>query len=296
MTNLTVAQLNDRSVLLLSGKDVWDFLQNLITNDMKGVGDSCGIYSALLTAQGKFLHDFFVLKSGDGYLLDCAADRAEDLIRRLTLYKLRADVTISKGAQRVFALFGEDAHTAAKLTENAGAATEKDGSLYLSDPRHPSLGVRIYAAAEFDPASQMPEAEIKSEKAYDAHRLQLGIPEGGQDILPEKNFLLEANFEELHGVSFTKGCYVGQELTARTKHRAKIKKRLLRIEYDGALNQGDKISHQDREVAEVRSFSDGQGLALVRLDSLSTPAEELEPTGVRIIQPDYVEIPALEDQ
>lgn len=295
MANLTVAQLESRAVLVLTGKDVWDFLQNLITNDMKGVSGASGIYAALLTAQGKFLHDFFVLKSGDSYLVDCTADRKNDLIRRLTLYKLRADVSITESDQSIFALFGEDAHAAANLPEKIGVVEER-GALYLADPRNLALGVRVYAGTDFDPATQFPAATLAAEEAYETHRLRLGIPEAARDILPEKNFLLEANFEELNGVSFTKGCYVGQELTARTKHRAKIKKRLFRIEYDGELHEGDKITHQAREIAEIRSFSDGQGIALVRLESLSTPPDELEPAGVKLIQPDYVDIPALENQ
>ncbi len=296
MANLTVAQLEDRTVLVLTGKDVWSFLQNLITNDMDGVSDTSGIYAALLTAQGKFLHDFFILKSEDGYLLDCATDRKEDLIRRLTLYKLRADVTVSESDQRVFALFGGGACSIATLPKIAGAVMKDNGSAYMVDPRNLTLGVRIYASATFDPATELPTAAIAAEETYDAHRLRLGIPEGARDILPEKNFLLEANFDELNGVSFTKGCYVGQELTARTKHRAKIKKRLFRIEYSGELHSGDKILKQDREIAEVRSFSNGQGLALVRLESLPTDPEDLEPKGVRIIQPEYINLPALEKQ
>lgn len=295
MANLTVARMENRSVLVLSGKDVWAFLQNLITNDMNKVNETTGIYAALLTAQGKFLHDFFILKSEDGYLLDCTTGRKDDLIRRLTLYKLRADVTISEGDQRVFAVFGEKACSAANLSEKAGAVTENNGTIFMADPRNLALGVRVYAATGFDPSTQLPTATLTTEEAYESHRLALGVPEGPQDILPEKNFLLEANFEELNGVSFTKGCYVGQELTARTKHRAKIKKRLFRIEYNGELHEDDKILHQGREIAEVRSFLNGQGIALVRLESLNTPSDELEPVGVKLIQPDYVDISSLEN-
>ena len=296
MANLTVAQLESRTVLVLTGKEVRGFLQNLITNDMKAVSDTSAMYAALLTAQGKFLHDFFVLKTGDSYLLDCAADRADDLIRRLTLYKLRSDVIIEKGEYRVFALFGEGVHAAANLPEKLGTAVEEGGALFMTDPRNSVLGIRIYAPANFDPKTEFPVATIATEDAYEIHRLRLGIPDGARDILPEKNFLLEANFEELNGVSFTKGCYVGQELTARTKHRAKIKKRLIRIEYDGELHEGDKITHQGREIAEVRSFSNGQGIALARLENLSTPSDELEPVGAKLIKPDYVVLPTLENQ
>jgi folate-binding protein YgfZ len=296
MTNLTVAQLESRTVLVLTGKDVWDFLQNLITNDMAQVSNTSGIYAALLTAQGKFLHDFFILKSGDSYLLDCAADRKDDLIRRLTLYKLRADVTITESDQSVFSLFGDFSSSAVNTPGKVGSIIDSDGVLYLADPRNLALGVRMYASEEFHPATMFPTATLAKEEAYDALRLRLGVPDGARDILPEKNFLLEANFDELNGVSFTKGCYVGQELTARTKHRAKIKKRLFRIEYNGTLHSGDKILQQGREIADVRSFSNGQGLALVRLESLPVNPEDLEPKGVKIVQPDYIDLPELQKQ
>ncbi|MAL77591.1 MAG: glycine cleavage system protein T [Sneathiella sp.] len=288
MAKLTVTKLDNRRILALAGKDVWTFLQNLITNDMKGVSETHGLYSALLTAQGKFLHDFFIVKSGDAYLLDVARDRAEDLIRRLTLYKLRADVTISPTDQAVFALFGADAIATAGLAEKPGAAVDQAGSILYVDPRQQSLGVRIIAAADFNPASLFPDATKSDAAAYDAHRLKLAIPDGGRDILPEKNFLLEANFEELNGVSFAKGCYVGQELTARTKYRGTIKKRLLRIEFDGELTDGDKITLEGREIGEVRSFANGQGLALVRLDGMAGEPAALEPAGIRIVEPDYI--------
>ena len=289
MTELKITALVDRTVLVLTGTDVWDFLQNLITNNMQAVSDTKCLYAALLTAQGKFLHDFFVVKSGDSYLLDCEKARKDDLIRRLTLYKLRADVTIAEGTQKIHALFGEEAPKAVNLPASVGTVIRKEDVLYLIDPRSVALGVRIIAPADFDPAAALPETTAVPTEDYNTLRLNLGIPEGGRDIVPEKNFLLEANFEELNGVSFTKGCYVGQELTARTKHRAKIKKRLLRVEYDGALQEGDKIMQQGREIGEIRSFANGQGLALVRLENLTTPPDELEPAGVKLIRPEYLD-------
>ncbi len=293
MAKLTIAPLESRSVLVLNGKDVWTFLQNLITNDMKKVSDTQGIYAALLTAQGKFLHDFFILKSGDSYLLDCAAARKDDLIRRLTLYKLRADVTISEETRQVYALFGDGSHAAVELPEKLGTVSENNGLIYFADPRHLALGIRLYSKSVDNTAINLATAIPATEAAYDTYRRSLGIPEGGRDILPEKNFLLEGNFEELNGVSFSKGCYVGQELTARTKHRGKVKKRLFRIEFDGELQEGDKIFDQGREIAEVRSFADGQGLALVRLEGLAGDSDKFEPKGVKLIQPDYVNLPAI---
>ena len=288
MTDMKITPLENRTVLALTGKDTQGFLQNLITNDMNQVSETQGIYAALLTAQGKFLHEFFILKRGEDYLLDCAADRKDDLVRRLTLYKLRANVTISESGYSVYALFGEGAVAATGLPDKPGAVMQDGDILYFADPRLAKMGVRIIALQGLNPAAVFPGARIAPYEDYEARRLAYGIPEGGSDIIPEKNFLLEANFEELGGVSFTKGCYVGQELTARTKHRAKIKKRLFRITYDdGTLSPGDVITQNGSDIAEVRSFSGGQGLALVRIDNLTEDA--LEPEGVKLIRPEYLE-------
>lgn len=290
---MKIAPLDNRTILTLSGAGVRPFLQNLITNDMDKVSDTRAIYAALLTAQGKFLHDFIVVKRGADFLLDCARDRKDDLIRRLTMYKLRADVTIAETGEHVFALFSEGAAKAAGLPEEAGAVRAEKLGLVMIDPRLAAIGVRVIADEGFDPEADFLSAKEVTDESYEAHRLALGIPEGGTDILPEKNFLLEANFEELNGVSFAKGCYVGQELTARTKHRAKIKKRLYQINFDGNLSAGDKITCGEKEVAEVRSFSNGQGLALVRLESFAeSEEEELKPAGVRLSEPEYLTSPA----
>ncbi len=287
MTGLKLAYLKGRTVLKLSGADVHDFLQNLITNDMDQVNDTAGLYGALLTAQGKFLHDFFILKQGDHYLLDVASTRAEDLFRRLTMYKLRADVQISDSGLKVTALFGDETAESAE----PGSVTATEDRLVFADPRLKAMGLRLLAPEGDNWQADYPEADTASQDDYETHRLALGIPDGGTDILPEKNFLLEANFEELNGVSFTKGCYVGQELTARTKHRAKIKKRLFRFTSPTPLATGDSITLKGKEVAEVRSTSAAgtAGLALARIEPLADAAPaDFEPAGVVLHQPDYL--------
>lgn len=298
MTLQQMTSLDNRAILTLTGVDVVEFLQNLITNDMAEVTDSHAIYAALLTAQGKFLHDFFVVKSGDDILLDVAADRKADLLRRLTMYKLRADVSLSDGAFDITARFGN-------IPDQApGTVTRTENSLEFIDPRLPAMGTRILTPRDNkqsnkssnqppDESSGKAHSEIAATQvpyaAYDAHRLALGIPEGGADIIPEKNFLLEANFEELNGVSFSKGCYVGQELTARTKHRAKIKKRLLQIHFDGDLTPGQSITRDGKEIAEVRSVQNGHGLALTRIGpSQDGSPETTEPAGIVFTKPAYL--------
>ncbi|TNE39279.1 MAG: folate-binding protein [Alphaproteobacteria bacterium] len=294
MTALTLAPLENRALLRLSGKDVRHFLQNLVTNDVSTVSESRAVYAALLTAQGKFLHDFIILQAGDDFLIDCAKDRKDDLVRRLTMYKLRADVTIAEGEETLYALFGEGAAETAGLSPAPGTAGKFEEARVLVDPRLASLGVRIIASEGFDPKTAFANAKAGSAKGFEAHRLSLGVPEGGADIVPEKNFLLEANFEELNGVSFAKGCYVGQELTARTKHRAKIKKRLFRITADTPLAPGDKIMAGEKEIGEVRSFENGQGLALIRLEELANAApESISPEGITLSPPDYLDASSL---
>jgi hypothetical protein len=291
MNQASYALLPKRTLLRLSGKDTRAFLQNLVTNDINQLQPRSALYAALLTPQGKFLHDFIIVDWQGSLFLDCLRERAPDLIRRLTMYKLRADVTIEDvgDAYDIIALFGIGNRT---LPEN-------DALLVYDDPRRAELGSRMIAAKEADWRSATADMSRSDSDSYDRFRLALGIPEGGTDIVPEKNFLLECNFEELHGVSFAKGCYVGQELTARTKYRANIRKRLFRFVYDGEIAPGDHISAGDREIATVTSFRKPYGLALTRLADWGKLAETpvpLLPHGLELIKPEYVALPENMDQ
>ncbi|MEH6525931.1 MAG: hypothetical protein V7723_07635 [Sneathiella sp.] len=280
MTTQQITFLDTRAILTLTGADVVEFLQNLITNDMAEATDTHAMYAALLTAQGKFLHDFMVIKWGDQILLDVATDRKADLLRRLTMYKLRADVTLADGEFDIYALFGTPPDAA------AGTVTETGDGLSYVDPRLNAMGTRLLTPRGRKPATAATEVPFAD---YDAYRIAHGVPEGGTDIIPEKNFLLEANFEELNGVSFSKGCYVGQELTARTKHRAKIKKRLFQIRFDGELTPGQSITLDGKEIAVVRSVQNGHGLALTRIDRFVDGIEGiLEPAGIVFTKPNYL--------
>ncbi len=294
---MPLAKLDSRTLLRLTGSDKKDFLQNLVSNDLTPLSSEQVIYAALLTPQGKFLHDFIITERKDAVYLDCASDRKDDLIKRLTLYKLRADVAIEDVTDQseLYAFFG-DATVPADLS--IGQAEQREGCILYRDPRHEDLGFRIIGRKDSDWHGDFKNFETVDESSYLQHRLSLGIPEGGSDIVPEKNFLLEMNFEELNGVSFSKGCYVGQELTARTKHRAKIKKRLFSFTYDGTLSPGDSIRLEDREIATVSAFSAPHGLALTRLDGwqkLQSGHSSLEPAGLILIKPDYVILPEAED-
>lgn len=288
------AQLTNRSLLKLTGADTQDFLQNLVSNDLEDLSSNKVIYSALLTPQGKFLHDFFVVKWNDAVILDCLSDRMPDLLRRLTMYKLRANVSIEdiSAEYSVFALFDG---VSDKLPQSNGEAKTTETSVTYRDPRLFGLGARSICASNQTPPIK---AETASLDEYVHWRMALGVPEGGIDILPEKNFLLEVNFEELNGVSFSKGCYVGQELTARTKFRAKIKKKLFAFTFDGEINPGSSITLNGKEIATVTSFAKPHGLALTRLaewKELGIASTDLEPSGIQLFKPEYVTLPETVD-
>jgi hypothetical protein len=227
-------RLGRRGVIAVGGGDARDFLQNLISNDVDKVSENHAIYAALLTPQGKFLFDFFVLSDGRRLLLDCEAARLEALIKRLSLYRLRADVQIEdlSGEHAVFAVFGPGWAAALGLGPESGGAFA--GGQAFVDPRLPEVGARIVAPPEQVMGAlndlAIPEAR---EADYDKCRLELGLPDGSRDLEIDRTILLEANFEELNGVDFQKGCFVGQEVTARTKYRGLIKKRLMRVDLEG---------------------------------------------------------------
>jgi len=288
MSDTKFSELTNRALLKLTGSEARDFLQNLVSNDLSNLSSGQAVYSALLTPQGKFLFDFFIVDSGDALLIDTDKGRAGDLLKRLTMYKLRSDVVIEDVSAdlAVYALFGG---TSSLPTIEGGIATP--------DPRLDALGARLYGPknAFMDLTASLQEASLD---AYTAHRLSLGVPEGPSDIQVEKNFLLEANFEELNGVSFSKGCYIGQELTARTKYRAKIRKRLFQFTYDGKLEVGSPITAGEKEIATVTSFQKPFGLAMTRLDAFEKAIQEntpLNPEGVNLFKPDYVVLPEKTD-
>jgi len=248
--------LRDRAILALAGAETRDFLQGLITNDMAACRERQAIYTALLTPQGKILFEFFVVpEANDAFLLDCAAARAPDLIRRLTLYRLRAKVEISNRPDLV----------AAALWNRAPIQPEAiEEPIVYPDPRLPLLGLRMIGTRE--------EVEKTIQKAtpgdYQRHRLALGIPDSG-DLPPDQVFALDAGLEELNGVSFKKGCYVGQEVTARMKHRATARRRFVKAEIGADLPPGTPLESQGREVGVLATGQNGLALALVRLDRLS---------------------------
>lgn len=277
MTALRFSTVGHRGVVRVEGDDRVAFLQGLISNDVTKVSPTQAIHAALLTAQGRFLWDMFVLGTPDVLLLDVERDRAADLVKKLTVYKLRSKVTLREAgdALEIVVAYGPGAARALGLPETEGAARVLDDAIAYVDPRLAALGVRLIApeghAASVLAAKGFAAASFD---AYEALRLSLGVPDGSRDLPLEKALLLENGFDELHGVDWQKGCYMGQELTARTKYRALVRKRLLPVAVEGPLPAaGTKVMLGDQEAGEMRSGLSGHALALLRLDAVDKAAE-----------------------
>ncbi len=269
MPDARFALLDDRGILAVSGADRRVFLQGLVSNDVEKVGPADARYAALLTAQGKYLHDFMMIEFSGAVWLEAEAGRLRDLKRRLSIYRLRAKAALDERPELAVAVvFGEGALAAMGLSEVPGAARPFASGVAFVDPRLAALGVRcILPRTDIRSALEGTGLAPADFPAYDRLRLELGIPDGGRDLVPEKSILLEAGFDELNGVDWQKGCYVGQELTARTKYRGLIKKRLIPVEFDGpAPAPGTIVTADGREVGEMRSSRDGLGLALLRIE------------------------------
>ncbi|MGH6905257.1 MAG: YgfZ/GcvT domain-containing protein, partial [Geminicoccaceae bacterium] len=225
MSNAGYIVLADRGVLALRGADVRPFLQGLISNDIERIRPDQASYAALLTPQGKFLFDFFIVQHGEDLLLETELARVGDLQRRLLMYRLRSKVEIEDVSDgfAVVALIGEGVAEMLDLPERPGACRGLEHGLAFVDPRLVRMGVRALLPAQ-DAASALARLRLDEapRAAYERLRLSLGMPDGSRDLIVEKATLLESGFEELNGVDFGKGCFVGQELTARMKFRGLV--------------------------------------------------------------------------
>lgn len=267
------AILDRRGILAVTGPDRIAFLQGLVSNDVAKLGPDRALYAALLTAQGKYLHDFLLIDAGEEIRLDAEAERLGDLKRRLSMYRLRAKVALEERPElAVVAVFGDGALATLELPPEPGAARPVGDGIALVDPRLTALGTRYVGPRETMRSQLLARGVAEADfAAYDRHRLGLGIPDGSRDLVIEKSILLESGFDELHGVDWQKGCYIGQELTARTKYRALIKKRLFPVKIDGTAPAADEVLTLDgKEAGEMRSSRDGIGLALLRLEAVES--------------------------
>ena len=247
------AMLEDRGVLSVSGADATGFLQGLLTNDVERLEPSEARYAALLTPQGKILFDMIVARAPGAeptYLIDCAAAQASDLMKRLGFYKLRAKVAIAdvSADRAVVAFWGDE-------------QPRVDGLLY-ADPRDLRLGRRAIMARSVAAA-----VGLEHVGEYEGLRIAVGAPKGGLDFAYADVFPHDANFDLLHGVDFDKGCYVGQEVVSRMKHRGTARKRVTRVKLDGAAPApGTPIMDRELAVGALGSASGREALALLRLD------------------------------
>jgi hypothetical protein len=243
---MPIAALSDRGVVRVAGPDRESFLQGLVSNDVAAIAPGRAVWAALLSPQGKWRHDFFVVAAPDSLLLETEALRAADLAERLRKFRLRAKVEVA--AEQGFSVLA-----------GWGGAAMPDGA--VPDPRVPAAGWRRVvegaASGEVDAA------------AYDLHRLRLGLPDGSRDLEPDRAILIENGFDELRGISWSKGCFMGQELTARTRYRGLVKKRLIPVSITGtAPPAGAPLQQGGAEAGTMRSARGPLGLALLRLEAL----------------------------
>ncbi len=252
-----------RSVIAIGGPDRVDFLQGLISNDTTKVAPGRAIWAALLTPQGRFLNDMFVADGGDDtLLLETERERAAALAKKLSLYKLRSKVTVEDRGEtlEVAVAYGPDAATTLPI----------DGAIAFVDPRLGELGIRVIAPAG-TAATLLAGARLLGGAACSPTTscvVGLGVPDGSRDLVVDKALLLENGFDELNGVDWQKGCYMGQELTARTKYRALIRKRLFPVKVEGALPEpGAPVHLGDQEVGELRSGVGDRALAMLKIDA-----------------------------
>lgn len=230
--------MTQRKILEITGADAAKFLQDLVTNDITRLPDG-PVYAALLTPQGKYIADFILLERDGAILMDIDATLADTVAKRLTMYKLRADVTIAESA----------------LHLQRGTGPAPDGA--VMDPRHDALGWRAYSAA--------PEGDDGTD--WDAIRVKHCIPQTGIELTPD-TFILEVGFERLNGVDFKKGCYVGQEVTARMKHKTELRKGLRTVAVDGAAETGEAITSGGKPAGTLLTRSGDHAIAYLRFDRI----------------------------
>ena len=265
--------LNDRAVISLSGPEARGLLQNLVSNDLERLAPGRGLYAALLSPQGKIAFDFFLVEGDGAILLDVAAAGREALLKKLKLYRLRSKVEIEAR---------DDHGVYAALT---GDAVRR--AVSFPDPRQVTPGSGALPARSIGAVAEMP-ANLPGAAAYHALRLELGVPEGG-DFGFEKIFALDGGLDELHAIDFGKGCYIGQELTARMKHRATSRKRPLAIAAEAALPPPGTAVTQGGDIGEIIAAHGKQGFASIRLDKWDAAQDALAGgMAVRLSKPEWL--------
>lgn len=289
-THIQAALLPERGVVKVAGEDARHFLNGLATNDIGKAVPGTACFAALLTPQGKIVVDFIVTEApaedGGGFFLDCPRALAPLLVEKLKFYKLRAKVTAEdlSNALGVMAVWG-------------GAPAASDYGLSFTDPRLAALGARVIlppqqaaeAAADLGAAFVGPEA-------YDAHRIELGVPRGGNDFIYGDTFPHEADMDQLGGVDFDKGCYIGQEVVSRVEHRHTARSRIVPVEFENAPWGGLAVLAGEKPVGTMGSSVSGRGLALLRLDRVADAMAAGTPitsgnVEIRLVKPSWATFP-----
>jgi folate-binding protein YgfZ len=275
MSAAKIARLADRGVVSVVGADSEKLLQGLVTNDLEGLADGHAVHAGLLSPQGKILFEFFAVRHADGYLLDVARAKAGEFVKRLSLYKLRADVSITDVSDS----FNVDA-----LWKTDSKMSVEGRGISFADPRHPAIGLRLLTNK--DGGDALPDPGDDSHRAYDALRIQLGIPEGGKDYDFGDAYPHEADFDLLNGVSFTKGCYVGQEIVARMQNKTIVRRRAIKVSGAAPLTFHADILFGDISVGRIGTVDGTHAIAMLRLDRVIEAEQKNVPlmaSGVAII-------------
>ena len=271
MSDLKIALLPNRGVLKVTGQDAQKFLQGIITADMDQLGaERTGLHTGLLSPQGKILFDFFVVPADEGYLIETDKGHVAELVKRLTMYKLRADVTVTDASAdyTVAAVWGANPCEAASSLE----------CICFKDPRHEEMGVRLLMTLTNDSALKKLDADAASEPAYDARRIALGVPEADKDFPLGDTFPHEALYDQVGSVSFTKGCYVGQEVVSRMQHRSTARKRVVPLKASDPLPaSGSEVLAGSAAIGSLGSVAGNSALALIRLDRAGEAQNKGEP-------------------
>ncbi len=318
---LVMAPISNRGVLSITGNDAKKFLQGLITNDIEQVTEEKAIYTALLTPQGKFLHDFFITERLGTLFLEVEKNRLEDLQKRLKIYKLKADVELDDVSDlyQIWAFWGDQVEKKFNLPLIPGNACIEERDIFYVDPRWPEMGVRglFYNTTK----SQNERVNLETQmtvsiphplsiasspmlfqkflaqgfqqvkfEGYDQKRLQQGLPDGSRDMMIERAIPLECGLDDLRAISWTKGCYMGQELTARTKHRGLVRKRYFPVKFESTPPElGTKIMQGEEDVGEIYSSNGTFALARLKLEALMKEAPlSANHNSLSVIKPEWM--------
>ncbi|MBX2805034.1 MAG: folate-binding protein [Hyphomicrobiales bacterium] len=267
--NSTIARLNDRGIVEVAGPDSASFLHNLLTNNIEQLKTRAAAYAALLSPKGKILFDFLVYRrSEDRFLLDCAKEVTADFVKKLTLYKLRANITVTDRSDEL---------AVGAIWAEAAALPATEGLEAYDDPRFAPLGQRFVAPASFW-ATQPGADDENAASAYHQRRIAFGIPEGGRDFAFGDAFPHDACFDALNGVDYRKGCYIGQEVVSRMHHKGTAKSGVVIIEADDQLPEsGAEIHAGDSPAGHLGSVDGARGIAIVRLDRIERAQADGKP-------------------